>query len=294
DLYRFANRNIKLHFVLKSLQKTHGDNLIIIVFRPSTLNIIPKSIKKKNAIVLVQTRRMDMIFKKLSDKYSFSLNSDYIDAVTVYTDNDKSKLIKIYPFIKTKTVIIQRTSTLDTSKNTEKFSSIHVTIAKIREKVKNFCGLVDIFKNLPSYYSLEIYGDGPEEELNNLRKIIQPYNNITFMGVSTDVKKSLKRNAIFVMTSRHEGFGQTLIEARSQGLPIIAYNTFPAASWIVRDGKNGYLIEQGNIKEFVQKIKYLECNPEVFKEFSKKSLELAKETQRDTIQLKWEHLLSSL
>lgn len=59
---------------------------------------------------------------------------------------------------------------------------------------------------------------------------------------------------IFVMTSAFEGFGMTLVEAQSFGCVPIAMNSFLSVTDIIDSGKNGLLVEDGNINGFAQAI----------------------------------------
>ncbi|OEF96809.1 glycosyltransferase family 4 protein [Desulfuribacillus alkaliarsenatis] len=71
--------------------------------------------------------------------------------------------------------------------------------------------------------NLVIIGDGPlKEDLMKLAKQIQVADNVHFLGFQQSVSSLLNQFDIFLMPSLSEGLGLSLIEAMSQGIPVIA------------------------------------------------------------------------
>lgn len=64
------------------------------------------------------------------------------------------------------------------------------------------------------------------------------------------------------MTSLTECFPMVLLEAASCGLPLVAFDVPIGPKAIIQDGKNGYLIENRDIKAMSEKIIYLLNNKE--------------------------------
>lgn len=81
-------------------------------------------------------------------------------------------------------------------------------------------------------------------------------NNVIFTGWRNDVGNLLQESNIYVASSIREGFGINLVEAMACGLPVIAFEN-RGHKEIIKNGENGYLIEQGNINkmaEYIEKI----------------------------------------
>ncbi|WP_445357348.1 glycosyltransferase [Microbulbifer sp. ANSA002] len=72
-----------------------------------------------------------------------------------------------------------------------------------------------------------IVGDGDEKIISNLRNVISQKNlekNINIAGYHKDVGMHYSSSSVFLMTSIYEGFGLTLFESASLGLPTVMYD----------------------------------------------------------------------
>jgi glycosyltransferase involved in cell wall biosynthesis len=259
---------------------------VIVIFHVSDLLALPKKTKQNNKIVVVQTNRFDIFFTSLG-KIAVSLMSKDIDIFTVYTDKDRKQLNQLYPQLSNITKVIPRGCRLDTADEPPTCTKKLVTITRLHEDQKNLSGMVEIVASMSPDFTLDIYGHGEESEINYIEEITKEHKNIKFCGPAVDVKDILSRYSVFLMTSHYEGFGQTLIEARSQGLPIVCYNTFDAASFIIESGNNGYLVPFEQQEAFVKRIKQITESECQYDKFAKKSLELAKNTERSLIEKEW-------
>lgn len=281
---------IKTAFNLwKQLNKLSPVGEDLLVFHPTDILYIPVSVLKTNNVIMVQTNRLDIIFTPLG-KLAMLLRGKYINHFTVYTSFDESELAALYPEFKSRIKIIPRASKIDKASSIPAQSKKLLTLARICEDQKNFKAMVEVMRLLPADYSLDIYGDGTEKEVSDLKKLIQHDRRIRYQGSSNKVEDIYKEYSLFLMTSHYEGFGQTLVEARSQGLPIVLFDTFPAAKWIVRDCENGYLIPPYNITAMAEKISYLLGNTELYIRFCHRALVLAEETSKEAINNSWRGL----
>ncbi|GHT76289.1 glycosyl transferase [Bacteroidia bacterium] len=112
-------------------------------------------------------------------------------------------------------------------------------------------------KDFPDW-QLDIFGKGEEREklialinqfqLEKIVKIHQP---------TQEIVKEYSASSIYAMTSRYEGFGMVLVEAMACGLPCVSFDCPYGPSEIIRDGKTGFLVEDGNIGQLAEKIKML-------------------------------------
>ncbi len=81
-------------------------------------------------------------------------------------------------------------------------------------------------------------------------------NNVLMLGYRTDIPELLKISDLYVSTSKFEGLPVNIMEAMVSGLPVVATNSRGQRE-LIEDGKNGYLVELGDIETFVNRINSL-------------------------------------
>lgn len=82
-------------------------------------------------------------------------------------------------------------------------------------------------------------------------------NNVQLIGELKDMKEFYRNIDIFILPSiKPEPFGLVVLEAMSQGLPVIATN-HGGPTEIISDGVSGYLVNYKDAREMAQKIEYL-------------------------------------
>ncbi len=108
--------------------------------------------------------------------------------------------------------------------------------------------------------SLRVAGSGPlENRLSNLGG-----NSVTALGVLDQkaVQKEMQQAAFLVMPSEcYEGFPMVLVEAFSQGLPVLASRLGGMAE-IIENGVTGLHFEAGNPVDLAEKVRWMIANPD--------------------------------
>lgn len=112
--------------------------------------------------------------------------------------------------------------------------------------------LIEAFANLAARYPqwrLELWGaESNRAYTNTLRRMIAKRGltgQVSLCGVSHDVSQVLIDGDIIVLPSAYEGFGLTLAEGMSMGLPGIGYQSCSAVNELIKDGRNGILCKDG-------------------------------------------------
>lgn len=160
------------------------------------------------------------------------------------------------------------------------------------EYQKGFDILVKLFKEVSELgVNLDIYGVGSEE--NKLKRIIKSHNikNIKLKGKTNNIKEEYLKSDFLVMTSRFEGFGMVLVEAMECGLPCISFDCPTGPSDIIKHGFNGYLVNLGNERDFVNKLVELSSNLELRTELGINAKKSTKKFQTERIVKQWESVL---
>lgn len=165
-------------------------------------------------------------------------------------------------------------------------------------EVKGFDMVIEIgeriFKNYPEW-KWYIYGDGPgliQLQENIIKHNLE--NNIILGGRVKDIEKYYKEAAIFVLTSRKEGFGLVLIEAGAYGIPSIAFNVPEGPVEIIVNKENGFLVKPFDIEEMSERILELIRNKTLRAEMSRVSKQRALQFDIDIIIKQWEDVFEEV
>jgi glycosyltransferase involved in cell wall biosynthesis len=109
---------------------------------------------------------------------------------------------------------------------TEELSNF-VTLSRLTPQ-KDICTLISAFSIYRFKYGsgkLHIYGEGSLRlDLESFVQKLDMQEHIIFHGKTNDSISVLKKNQVFVLSSKYEGFGLVLLEAMQVGLPIICAN----------------------------------------------------------------------
>ncbi len=163
--------------------------------------------------------------------------------------------------------------------------------------VKQFDHIIMIGKYIFNKYQdwiWNIYGDGElKEDLQNLINKNNLENHIFLRGKVNNIMEILPEHSFLVMTSKYEGLPLSLLEAQFCKLPIISYDCPTGPGEIISDNKNGFLIEEQNLKEMQQKIDYLISNSDCRLKFSKNACLNLDLYKKENVLKSWIKLINS-
>lgn len=165
-------------------------------------------------------------------------------------------------------------------------------------KEKGFDDLLRLFKKVSVKHpdwKLNIIGDGMEK--NNLLELASELklgDKVVFHGYQNKdyINEQLLNSSIFVMTSHTESFGLVLIEAMSHGIPCLSYTSAQGANEIINNEKNGYLINDRNEQEMIDKIDLLIGNEKIRKKLGKEARNKSKDYSGEVVLEKWSKLIN--
>ena len=78
------------------------------------------------------------------------------------------------------------------------------------------------------------------------------------------------------------------------GLPLIAFDSAQGAKEIIKNGENGFLIENRNKENFVQKINYIIENSDKKKLFSDNSLSISGKYLKENVSKEWDDFINTM
>ncbi|MGL4335685.1 MAG: glycosyltransferase [Turicibacter sp.] len=128
-----------------------------------------------------------------------------------------------------------------------------ILIGSLRSHVKGVDLLLEALSQMKSEFSqCAIVGDGCfKDSLISLRDKLNLSDQVHFLGNRADVFELLGSSKVVVMPSRQEGLPMVLLEAMSQGKPIIvsAVSSIPK---LIQNHETGILVPAENIDELLK------------------------------------------
>lgn len=151
-----------------------------------------------------------------------------------------------------------------------------------------------ILKKKSNEINVVIVGDGAGME--RLRKEIQKNNlqdMISLKGYCSDVSSFYENASVLISTSKWEGFGLTLVEAMSHGVPVVAFDNSGPHEILCREG-GGILIAKYACEDFANTILNILHNQEYHQELSEQAMIRAKQFSFNTIRIEWVNLIEGV
>ena len=144
-------------------------------------------------------------------------------------------------------------------------------------------------------WQLVVYGHGGD--LQKLQQQLEKAgltSSMTFAGATDNIYKEYQNSAFYVMSSRYEGWGLVLVEAMSCGLPCVSFDCPYGPSDIIRDGEDGFLVENGNIQQLAEKMELLINNKELRERLGVRARLNAARFTSDNIMPQWTKLFETI
>lgn len=173
-------------------------------------------------------------------------------------------------------------------------------IARLSKGHKRPHLLIEAFSELAKDYpnwEVDFWGadDGKayKKQLELMVKKAGLEDHIHFKGLTKNVEKVLDTGDIYAMMSANEGFGLSMGEAMSKGLPVVACNSWLGVSDMVQDGYNGILVNDDS-KSISRGLKRLMDDAQLRSILGKQATKSMKRFSPDIIWSQWEHLLQEM
>ncbi|MBD1422495.1 glycosyltransferase family 4 protein [Sphingobacterium chuzhouense] len=151
-----------------------------------------------------------------------------------------------------------------------------------------------IYEQKPDW-KLDIFGHGPlKNKLQSQINQLGLADVIRLCSPVWDIEKEYCQSGLLVMTSRYEGLPMTLLEAQTYGLPMVAYACKCGPRDIIRDGENGFLVEEHNQEMMVARLIQLMENENLRWEMGRKAKEMSTDFTEAKVMRKWLDLFNQL
>jgi glycosyltransferase involved in cell wall biosynthesis len=142
-------------------------------------------------------------------------------------------------------------------------------------------------------WHLMILGDGLERK--NLQRLSQRLNlrRIQFIGQANPASYYHKAK-IMCMTSIYEGLPMTLIECQAYGVVPVLYNSFSAATDVVTNGYNGFLIPPYEQTIYIKRLSQLMTDTNMLKQMQIECRKRIKSYDAKRIANEWFNLIMNI
>lgn len=182
---------------------------------------------------------------------------------------------------------------------TKKRGKVILSIGRMNTNQKGFDRLINVYSLIAlknQDWKLKIYGSGnlQSDYISQISSLgLQKY--IEIHGFSEHPQDLYQTSSIYVMCSREEGFPMVLLEAGSQGLPLISYDIEFGPKTIIKEGITGYLIPDGNITLFAKSLDALMNNEKLRNQMSLNIIEdINNRYSEDFMIDKWNDLIETI
>lgn len=166
------------------------------------------------------------------------------------------------------------------------------------DRQKGFDELIYAFSKIAAAnqdWDLVILGEGElRPSLENLVSKVGLANRIRLPGRAGNVGKWYEYADIYVMSSRFEGFPNTLLEAMSYGLPVVSYDCDTGPRDIITNEVDGLLVKQGDIFALQSTLARLMNDKELRALFATNALRVNERFSVNRVVKLWENLFEDV
>jgi glycosyltransferase involved in cell wall biosynthesis len=165
------------------------------------------------------------------------------------------------------------------------------------EEEKAFDVLIHAFARLAVDFpdwGLTILGEGSERgRLESLVNELDLADRVRLPGALHEPFATLKKADLFVLSSRHEGFGNALVEAMACGVAVIATQCWHTPPEIVRQGVDGILVAPNDAEALTAAMADLMSDLDKRRRLAAEAVESAKRYDLGVVTQTWDALLRS-
>jgi glycosyltransferase involved in cell wall biosynthesis len=287
--------------LLKEVDIVHIHSSCYVSFYRKTLFLILSKILRKKVIFHLHSGTFYDFFYRARGINRIFINCVFSNSnrLVVLCDDWKSKLEEDY--LLNNVEVISNPSSITSRFNScpsiKEDGEVKILFMGFLMKSKGIFDLIDVAESLKELNTKFVVCGKGEEERKFLKEVSSRSldNRIDFLGwVSGERKIETYEDAdILFLPSYREGIPMVILEAISFGIPIVSTNISGILD-VVDDGREGFLLQPGDIQGFAQRLEDLIRNAELRSELAKNSLERSKEFGRQRIARKWIDLYEEL
>jgi glycosyltransferase involved in cell wall biosynthesis len=281
------------HKIRRYLQSLHEG--VLVTTRPA-LNLLAARLAPHGVVRVAQEH---MYLRSHKPELAAEISRWYprMDAVVTLTDADGADYAAALDGARTRLATIPNAFSPEDRALAQPDSKIIIAAGRLTRQ-KGFDLLIEAFASVADAHpdwQLRIYGDGKERAaLRRLIHRLHLYNHVFLMGGTTGLEQELPKGAMFVLSSRAEGFGMVLIEAMAHGLPVVSFDCPNGPAEIISHERDGLLVPPGDLTGLAAAIQRLITDTGLRDALGTVALASAQRYDMSRIRPRWEHLFTEL
>ena len=231
-------------------------------------------------------------FSMLKRRY-FNRDVRHASLVVALTDGDASEWKRITPNV----CVIPNVVSLNSSgcySSCESKVAIFVGRFSKQKDIQSLLKIWSIVSNRHPDWHLHIYGGYGEEKKVLMDMIKEMGCNISVFPPTLDILAKYRESSLLLLTSLFEPFGLVLPEAMSCGLPVVAFDCPYGPREIIRDGVDGFVIENRDIDKFAEKVCLLMTDHNLRVKMGNEGIKSSSRYEGNKIMPLWINLFQSL
>ncbi|EOI00179.1 hypothetical protein UAW_00193 [Enterococcus haemoperoxidus ATCC BAA-382] len=236
---------------------------------------------------------LENYYSEIKDKYLEGLICS--DSVVCLTEADR----RAFARYNHNTVSISNSVTMNSKVNSVSSNRNDIVfVSRFDVKSKGIDFLIELVNLLPRDVIVKFAGSGTKKQEKIIKEMIVKNDlndRIILLGAlnENELAELYKNGKIFLSTSRWEGFGLSIVEAMTFGLPVISFDTTGPRE-IIGDDEFGIVIESFDILKMSEAVKKLLSDDVFYKDLSHLAKKRSKDFTPEIIKGKWESHIQDL
>lgn len=246
--------------------------------------------KRTQYISRLETNSIGRFFAYLYRKADYDVVKHY-DKFVVLTEED----LQLWGSLPNIVAIPNSLSYISEEQSTNKVKRV-IAVGR-KSKQKQLDVLIKIWAKIAHKYpdwELVTYGNGNLDSFKKLASKLDISHQVINNPPSHNIYKELVNSSIFALTSKYEGQPMILLEAMTCGLPLVSYACKCGPRDIISEGKDGFLIKEGDMDGFAEKLSLLIENYELRHSMGQAASKNVLIFTEDIIAEKWVSLFEDL
>lgn len=144
-------------------------------------------------------------------------------------------------------------------------------------------------------WRLDIFGQGEWREM--LQRFIDDRGLQATARINpptNDIWAEYSRSSLLAMTSHYEGFPMVMVEAMACGVPVVTFDYKCGPKDIIKDGKNGLLVENGDVEAMARTLEKAMADASLRQQLSAEARRVLADYSEEAVMTKWIKLFNSL